>query len=107
MDPNFKKRNHHYVPQFWQRRFADATGQLYVRYSESADKWKTASERGKARPVNAKSTMAEDYANTVFDETWRPYDVLEDLLAKAEGEMKKTQDEVLNSATPIDSALRN
>lgn len=105
MDSNFKKRNHHYVPQFWQRRFADATGQLYVRYSESADKWKIASERGKARPVNPKNTMAKDYANTVFDETWRPYDVLEDLLAKAEGEINQTEDQILNSTTPITSAL--
>src|SRR5438270_363754 len=49
--------------------------------------------------------MAEDYANTIFDATWRPYDVLEDLLAKTEGEIKLTEDQILNSATPITSAL--
>jgi hypothetical protein len=70
IDPNFKKQNQHYVPQFWQRRFADSTGQLYVRYS------------------------------------LRPYDVLEDRLAEAENEIKRTEDQILSPATLITPDLR-
>jgi|SRR5665647_3632132 len=106
MDPNFKKRNQHYVPQFWQRRFADGTGRLHVRYTQSADKLQNVKNRGKARPVNPEKTMTGDYTYTVFDENFRPYDVLEDLLAKAENEIKQTEDEILNPATMVTADLR-
>ena len=45
---DFKKRNQHYVPQFWQREFKDANGNLYVRYSLSAD------PRNETRPGSGK-----------------------------------------------------
>ncbi len=50
--------------------------------------------------------MAEHYSNTVFDENWQPYDVLENILAEAESEIKQTEEQILDPATPITSSLR-
>jgi hypothetical protein len=52
--PKFEKINPHYVPQFWQRNFADHSGHLFGRYLNDADPDFASSHKraGKARPVN-------------------------------------------------------
>jgi hypothetical protein len=68
-----KKRNQHYVPKSWIKRFAGANGRIY------------ASDGQKVRPVSAGKIMSQDWLYTVFDNTWQPSDALEDELSKDEG----------------------
>ncbi|QDG93266.1 DUF4238 domain-containing protein [Rhizobium sp. NIBRBAC000502774] len=70
--PKFEKRNHHIVPQFWQRHFRDADQKLF----------KTSS--GKIVVGSPKSTMSEDYMYLAFDDGWRPTDAVEDQLCQWE-----------------------
>jgi len=69
----FEKKNHHYVPQFWQRGFRDSNDQLYARTG------------GDVSIVSPKTIMQVDWLYTVFDSQWRPSDALEDLLSAIEG----------------------
>lgn len=71
--PTFEKKNHHYVPQFWQRGFRDSNDQLYARTG------------GDISIVSPKTIMQVDWLYTVFDGQWRPSDALEDLLSVIEG----------------------
>ncbi|MDA8259282.1 MAG: DUF4238 domain-containing protein [Betaproteobacteria bacterium] len=67
------KKNHHYVPQFWLRGFADAKGQIHA--------W----DGQQVRVVSSKRIMQGDWLYTLFDNAWQPTDALEDALAQAEG----------------------
>jgi hypothetical protein len=104
---DFKKRNQHYVPQFWQREFKDANGNLYVRYSLSADpRNERDPDRGKAFDETTKNIFTDDYTYTVSNDLFQPHDVLENLLSAEEGQMKQSHDEVLNATTSITPELR-
>ena len=63
-DPH-KKKNQHYVPQFWQRRFADENGVLYgvnrTTYNNT--------EKHTIKAVSPKKIMSDDWIYTVFDES--------------------------------------
>lgn len=69
----FVKNNHHYVPQFWQRRFCDSTGKLYGRIGSQV------------KQTNSRHIMQADWAYTIFDHRWIPSDELEDALSVQEG----------------------
>jgi hypothetical protein len=66
------KRNHHFVPQFWLRRFAGATGQLYS--------W----DGARSKQVGSRSVMAQDWLYTVYDERWNASNDLENHLSVLE-----------------------
>ena len=66
------KRNHHYVPQFWQKCFMDATGILYAR------------EGSAVKQASPKHLMSADWIYTAFDTNWLASDTIEDSLSKAE-----------------------
>jgi Protein of unknown function (DUF4238) len=68
-----KKRNQHYVPKSWIKRFACAKGRIYA--------W----DGQKVRHVAASKIMSEDWLYTIFDNTWRSSDALEDALSTEEG----------------------
>ena len=67
------KRNQHYVPKSWIKRFADDKDRLHA--------W----DGQKVRLVSAKKIMTEDWLYTIFDNTWKPSDALEEELSKEEG----------------------
>lgn len=69
----FEKKNHHYVPQFWQRGFRASNGHLYARIGETVE------------VVSTKTTMQVDWLYTIFDNQWRPSDALEDAFSAIEG----------------------
>ena len=71
--PKFDKTNHHYIPQFWLRYFADPNGQLWKR------------QNGQLKPTSESGVMAEEWLYTEFDQWWRPGDGVEDKLSKMEG----------------------
>jgi hypothetical protein len=63
------KKNHHYVPQFWLKAFADSNGNIYA--------WD-----GRSVGVrSSKRLMKEDWLYTLFDNAWIPTDALEDELS--------------------------
>jgi hypothetical protein len=68
-----KKRNQHYVPKSWIKRFAAANGVLHA--------W----DGQKIRQKSADKIMSGDWLYTVFDNTWQASDALEDELSKVEG----------------------
>ncbi len=78
--PKFEKRNHHVVPQFWQKCFASQgePGPYYLNILTG--------ERRNAQGPGVK--MSEEYANIIFDEYYRPNDKLEDDLSLIEKKMK-------------------
>ena len=67
------KKNHHYVPQFWLRGFADSNGQIYA--------W----DGQKVRTAASNKIMQSDWLYTLFDNAWQPSNALEDELARIEG----------------------
>jgi len=82
--PKFEKSSHHVVPALWQRRFA-APGDPGPYYLNVAN----------GRKLNAQGPgdkMAEEYANIVFDQFFRPSDSLEDQLSKLETKMVRGLD---------------
>lgn len=103
-DPHFQKVNQHYVPRFWQKRFADAQGHVYGRYRKEKDP--SASKKGVVRKVRVSDTMTSDYTYTVFDSYWRPHDTLENELSKAESRVASTDTLLLNPNTPCDDDLK-
>lgn len=106
-DVDFRKRNQHYVPQFWQREFKDACGHLYVRYSLGADpRSERDSKRGTAFEESTKNIFTDDYTYTVMDASFRPTDALEDALAAEEGRLKQAHDQILSASDSITSELR-
>ena len=64
-DPKTKK-NQHFVPVFWQRRFAGDDGKLYVL------------ENNGISVGNAKKLMCSDWLYTTFDIDWNPSNHLEE-----------------------------
>jgi hypothetical protein len=111
VDPFFNKFNQHYVPRFWQKRFADSKNEIYVRYGASFDPDQNPRKRGRARVVGVADTMTKDFTYTVYDNNYRPYDVLENdvlenLLSEAEGEMRQTQGLILDPQTVVSTELR-
>jgi hypothetical protein len=74
--PKFEKRMHHVVPAAWQRKFASPgdPGPYY----RNVITGQTLSAQGPGHK------MAEEYANIVFDEHFRPSDKLEDDLSTKE-----------------------
>lgn len=70
----FEKKNHHYVPQFWQRGFKGESGHLFGKFDSSI------------RHVSPKTIMKGDWLYTIFDEQWNPSDNLEDALSGMESD---------------------
>lgn len=70
--PKFEKKNHHYVPRFWQRHFYGHNGNLFK------------TQRGGYVAASVASTMTSDWTYTSFDEHWRPMDIVEDDLSELE-----------------------
>ncbi|HIE1453220.1 DUF4238 domain-containing protein [Serratia marcescens] len=68
----FEKKNHHYVPQYWQRGFKGSDGYLYGKFGSII------------RRVSPKRIMQRDWLYTVFDDQWNPSDTLEDTLSTVE-----------------------
>lgn len=71
------KGNHHFVPQFWLKRFANDKGQI-----QSWDGKKTS-------PVGSASVMSSDWLYTVYDSKWIASNDLENHLSKLEGDAGK------------------
>ncbi|MCK1395850.1 DUF4238 domain-containing protein [Bradyrhizobium sp. 1] len=96
-DPKFSKKNQHFVPRFWMKRFADSSGQIFGR------------RRGYARAVQVatRSIMTADWTYTVFDSLWRPADSLEDVLSAVEGEAARLMARLDDVSTSLDAASRD
>jgi hypothetical protein len=91
----FEKKNHHYVPQFWQKGFKGQNGRLYGRNAS------------KIKIVSTKYTMQGDWIYTIFDEQWNPSDDLENKLSIEEGKISKLFSRIgipANSTTADDRA---
>lgn len=68
----FTKRTHHFVPQFWLKRFSDSKNRIFARGPAGVYQ------------VSSKNIMQQDWLYTVFDKNWNPSDSLEDSLSKLE-----------------------
>ncbi|MFB6328535.1 DUF4238 domain-containing protein [Pantoea deleyi] len=68
----FDKKNHHYVPQYWQRGFKGTSGHIFGKFGSTI------------RRISSKTIMKEDWLYTVFDENWNPSDILEDTISVME-----------------------
>lgn len=68
----FDKRNHHYVPQYWQRGFKGTSGHMFGKFGSTI------------RLVSSRTIMQQNWLYTVFDEQWNPSDMLEDTLSVME-----------------------
>jgi hypothetical protein len=106
-EEDFTKVNQHYVPRFWQRRFADAKNVVYGRYGASFDPDQNPKKRGRARIVGVADTMTNDCTYSLYNEYYQPYDVLENLLPEAEGKMKKSQDLILDPKTTVTNEVKS
>jgi hypothetical protein len=73
--PRSVKKNQHYVPQFWLRRFAGPAGQLLGLKNGVFQ-----------HQVGANNVMSDDWIYTIFDSWWRPSDQIEDDLGLIDGE---------------------
>ena len=95
--PKFDKRSHHVVPVSWQFRFA-APGDIGPYYRNVI----TGTNLNAQGPGKK---MAEEYANIVFDEHFRPSDALEDKLGCIESKAIQGLDQAI-SASAIDCSAR-
>jgi hypothetical protein len=77
--PKSEKENQHFVPRNWLSRFAGRDGRVLA----------LCLENGNINQVSVADIMSGSWIYTVFDEWWRPSDVLEDRLAKIEGDAHK------------------
>jgi hypothetical protein len=84
----FEKRNHHYVPQFWQKGFRGKNGSLYGR------------KGSKIKIVSTRDSMQGDWIYTIFDKQWNPSDDLENKLSKEEGNISKLFSRIGIAANP-------
>jgi len=105
-EDDFTKVNQHYVPRFWQRRFADAQNAVYGRYGTSFDPDQNPKKRGQARKVGVADTMTSDCTYSLYNEYYQPYDVLENLLMVAEGKIAQTEGLILDPQTVVTPELR-
>jgi hypothetical protein len=64
---------HHYVPQFWIRRFSDGANNLHCRQGAGV------------RIVSSRDVMQMDGLYAIFDSKWRPSERLESVLGRMEG----------------------
>lgn len=80
------KQNHHYVPQFWLRRFAGADGHL--------NSW----DGKRSAQVGSRSVMAQDWLYTVYGAGWVANNDLEDYLSILEGKAGKAFETIEQSA---------
>lgn len=69
---SLEKHRHHYVPQFWMRRFRDATNILH--------QW----NGRRCSIASTKNIMQEAWLNTTFDGQWQASNEVEDNLAHLE-----------------------
>jgi hypothetical protein len=83
----FEKKNHHFVPQFWLRRFADANGAIHSRKGQ------------KVKVVGSNRIMQTDWGYTVFDSNWNPSDILENTLSILEGRIALQFDKLCQLGT--------
>jgi len=90
--PAFEKHNHHFIPRFWLRGFADAQGSIWKRQS------------GRVTRTGAGSVMNGRWLYTLFNDRWEPSDALENALSLHEGraaavfKVLKTPNGLLNQA---------
>ncbi len=94
-DPNIRK-NQHYVPVFWLKRFAGTGGILY------------GLKKGEISPISAKKYMSEEYLYTTFDENYIPSNWLEEAAAKSESDAARafrTLDDPGSTGTTEDQIL--
>jgi hypothetical protein len=89
------KRNHHYVPQFWQRLFANAAGIVYAREGSSV------------RQASTKNLMSADWIYTVFDSNWLASDSIEDSLSQAESAAAQACRTLIASTLPPTGAVQD
>ena len=93
------KRNHHYVPQFWQKLFASPSGRLYAR------------EGATAKPTSPKRLMSADWIYTAFDQNWLASDAIEDSLSQAEAAASAACRSLIATtlvpSAPVQQALRH
>jgi Protein of unknown function (DUF4238) len=87
----------HYVPKFWIKGFAGSNGRIFAR------------KRGEtlAEQVSASKIMAEQGAYTVFDQHWQASDLLEDLLAKHEGDVAELIRLLHNPSADLTAEVRS
>jgi hypothetical protein len=104
--PVFEKHNQHFVPQFWQRNFADNNNQLYGIYRASVDPKRNPRQKGIPRPVSTVDTMTQNWTYTVFTPLWQPSDEVEDALAKIEGDIKNVISQIVDPAVVVTPELR-
>lgn len=83
----FEKKNHHYIPQFWLKKFADANGSIHARVGQ------------RVSVVSSSKIMQTDWGYTVFDSNWNPSDVLENTLSILEGRAAPTFEKLCQSGT--------
>lgn len=86
---SLEKQRHHYVPQFWLRRFRDARNTLYQWNGQRCD------------IVSTKDIMQEAWLNTTFDAHWQASNQLEDDLGKLEKLAAKLYTELENSSVAL------
>lgn len=94
--PKFVKSSHHVVPVLWQRRFAAGgePGPYYLNV-----------QTGKALKAQGPGDkMAEEYVNIVFDEFYRPSDLLEDQLSRIETSVARGLDRLIQAGEIDDDA---
>lgn len=93
------KRNHHYVPRFWQRFFASPSGNLYAR------------EGATAKLASPKRLMSADWIYTAFDQNWLASDAIEDSLSQAEAAASTACRSLIATtavpSAPVQQALRH
>ncbi|OAI15204.1 MULTISPECIES: DUF4238 domain-containing protein [Methylomonas] len=90
---SFEKTNHHYVPQFWQKKFRDDKNTLYGLKGSKID------------VVSPKNEMRGDWIYTVFDNHWNPSDEIENGLGKQETKIAALYTKLITGGyqpTPID-----
>jgi hypothetical protein len=76
-DPD-QQRNQHYVPVFWQRKFAGIDGVLW------------GLQNGRISPVSANKMMSQDWTYTTFDRQWNASNFLERVAGRRESEAAQT-----------------
>jgi hypothetical protein len=81
-----EKRHQHYVPQFWQKRFA------------GPDNIIQGLKRGRIRSVSSKKLMAGDWLYTTFDAHGRPSNAIEDASSVWEGKAADAMRSIDNMA---------
>lgn len=90
-----EKINQHYVPQFWQKRFADPSNVLFALID------------GKIKKTSTKKLMSGNWIYTTFNNKWIPSNHLEDLAGGIEGHASQimTSLDIVGSTGSLDEQL--